>query len=264
MKLKRSLAVLLFSMIGLTVFAQTKVDSSFHLYILAGQSNMAGRGKITAEYKDLQYNRVLMLDQSSAWVPARHPLHFDKPKSAGVGPGLSFGAAMSEAYPADTIGLIPCAVGGTSITRWEPGAYDQATGTHPYDDALLRIKEAMTRGVVKGVIWLQGESDSNPRAASLDYLDKLATLIAAFRKITGNPALPFVAGELGTYRDNYQLFNQRLSQLPLKVPYTAVVSSEGFQHKGDTTHFDSPSATLYGKRFAEGMLRLQQQAEVKP
>lgn len=227
------------------------------IYLLLGQSNMAGRGKITEEYKNMQYPRVFMLNKQMEWVPARHPLHFDKPKSAGVGPGLSFAAEIAQAFPQDTIYLVPCAVGGTSIAKWALGAYDQATDTHPYDDALVRIKVAMKTGPISGGLWLQGESDSRPNNANV-YLEKLVELIVRVRKETNHPALPFVAGELGTYRSNYKLINNELAKLPGKVPFTAVVSSAGLVHKGDTTHFDSPSATEYGRRFAAGMLKLKQ------
>ncbi|TCC93608.1 sialate O-acetylesterase [Pedobacter frigiditerrae] len=225
------------------------------IYLLMGQSNMAGRGVITDEYKELQHTRVLMLNANNEWVAAKHPIHFDKPKVAGVGPGLAFGAALADAFPKDSIYLVPCAVGGTSIAKWEPGAFDKSTNTHPYDDALLRIKEAMKLGKINGAIWLQGESDSNPKSAAV-YLEKLTALIERVRKETNNPNLPFVVGELGQYRDNYKLINEVLHQVPQKIKLTNYVTSEGLTHKGDTTHFDSPSATTYGVRFAKEMLML--------
>lgn len=231
-------------------------DKNTHIYILMGQSNMAGRGKITEDYKNQQHDRVIMLNKENEWVQAKHPLHFDKPKAAGVGPGLTFGISMAEAYPGVTIGLVPCAVGGTSIRKWVPGGYDSVTVTHPYDDALLRIKAAMKKGEIKGIIWHQGEGDSGAKS-SQTYVDKLAELIERVRKEIGNPKLPFVVGELATYRSNYQYINKELPKLPAKVPYTTIVSSEGLWHKGDGTHFDSPSASEYGRRFADGMLQLQ-------
>lgn len=133
-------------------------DSNFHIYILMGQSNMAGRGEITKKYEKRGHERLLMLDKNNQWVQAKHPLHFDKPKVAGVGPGLSFGIAMAKkARPGVRTGLVPCAVGGTSIDRWQPGAFDKVTGTYPWNDALLRIREAMKYGKIKGVLWHQGD-----------------------------------------------------------------------------------------------------------
>lgn len=238
------------------VFAQPKPQEKAHIYILMGQSNMAGRGKVTDHYAKHGHPRVIMLNQGGKWVPAEHPLHFDKPKIAGVGPGLTFGIAMAEAHPDVVIGLVPCAVGGTSIAKWAPGVYDQTTHTHPYDDAAVRIRKAMETGVIKGVIWHQGEGDSNPTSAST-YLEKLEILIDRIRTLVGDPNLPVVAGQLARYREGYQLINKELVNLPDSVPHTMVVSSEGLWHRGDGTHFDSPSASEFGRRFAKGMLALQ-------
>lgn len=229
---------------------------SYQVYLLMGQSNMAGRGALTGEYIDMHHDRVLMLDKENKWVLARNPIHFDKPQIAGVGPGLSFGEEMAKAYPQDTIGLVPCAVGGTTISKWQPGAFDEKTQTHPYDDAVRRIEEAKKKGAIRGVIWLQGEGDSKPDTAKL-YLGRITTLIERIRQEAGDPKMPFVVGELGRYREQFRLFNKELAKVPQHVPFTLVVSSEGLIHKGDTAHFDSPSMVEYGRRFAKGMLQLQ-------
>lgn len=230
-------------------------DPQFHLYILAGQSNMAGRGELTDEYKNMGDPRVFMLNQANEWVVAKHPLHFDKPKRAGVGPGLSFGIEMAKTNPAVRIGLIPCAVGGTAIESWQPGAFDKVTKKFPYDEALVRIKEAMKSGVVKGIIWQQGEANSDP-VKGAGYLKKVSDLIERFRKEVNDPNLPFVAGELGRYREKYAIINDQLKQLPQTVKQTRVASSEGLVHKGDGTHFDSPSADSLGRRMAAAMLSI--------
>ena len=70
---------------GCTVIKNNKVaddPSNFHLYLLAGQSNMSGRGIIDSVSKKIN-PQILVLDQSGKWVPATDPLHFDKPKVAG-------------------------------------------------------------------------------------------------------------------------------------------------------------------------------------
>ena len=54
----------------------------FHLFLLFGQSNMAGRGVVEPE-DTKPHPRVLMLSKDGKWVPAVDPMHFDKP-SAGV------------------------------------------------------------------------------------------------------------------------------------------------------------------------------------
>lgn len=132
-------------------------DPSFHLYLLVGQSNMAGRGVVDEESKKAD-PRILMFTKAMEWQPATDPLHFDKPV-AGVGPGLAFAKMMAERTPGVRIGLIPCAVGGTSIDVWVPDAFDKFTKTHPYSDMLERLKAAQKEGVLKGVLWHQGEAD---------------------------------------------------------------------------------------------------------
>lgn len=236
------------------VFAQ-KTDPNFELYILAGQSNMAGRGPITEAYVSAGNENLLMLNKEGKWVQAKHPLHFDKP-TAAVGPGLAFGLKMLKANPKVKIGLIPTAVGGSPIESWLPGALDAATGTHPYDDAVARIKIAMQSGVIKGIIWHQGESNSNRPEQVKAYLAQLTELIERFRKLTGNDHLPFVAGELGRYAP-FGNINDEINKLPATVPYTAVATTENLVHRGDNLHFDSPSADELGKRYAAKMLILQ-------
>jgi hypothetical protein len=235
--------------------ATAQPDSSFHLYLLVGQSNMAGRGEITVQNRDLTYPGILVLNKNNEWVAAQHPLHFDK-RVAGVGPGLEFARVIAASAPGTKTGLVPCAVGGTSINSWVPGGYDSATKTHPYDDAVVRIRAALKTGVFKGIIWHQGESDSRPQRAG-SYLTKLQALVQRLRQETGATSLPFVAGELGTFRANYALINSELQKLPALVPKTALASSTGLDHKGDTTHFNAAAADELGKRMAEKMLILQ-------
>ena len=114
----------------------------------------------------------------------------------------------------------------------------------------------MKYGVVKGIIWHQGEGDSNEERASV-YLDKLEKLIQRFRDEVNDPDLPFVAGELGYYRKNSFYINEVIKNLPEKVSMTAVADAEGLNHKGDGTHLDSESSRILGERYALKMRVLQ-------
>ena len=231
-------------------------DPNFHLYLLIGQSNMAGRGPLNGEEKQQPNPRVLMLDKSLNWKPATDPMHFDKP-GAGVGPGLAFGMRMAKENPSARIGLIPCAVGGTSIKVWVPGALDKATKTHPYDDMLARVHEAQKTGVLKGILWHQGESDRN---ASDDYATKLTELIALLRTSLNAADVPFVAGEISAFNPNQAdptgKLNQAIHGLAGKVKNYGCVSVEGLTHKGDHLHYDTKSARLLGERYAAKLLEI--------
>jgi hypothetical protein len=167
---------------------------------------------------------------------------------------------MEKAHPKARIGLIPCAVGGTSIKAWAPGMLDEATKTHPYDDMLKRVQEAQKTGVLAGIIWHQGESD---RHSKLDYGQSLADLIQLLRKDLNAPTVPFVAGELSNFNPNgsngAKAFNEVVQGLGTKVKNYACVSGEGLKDKGDKLHYDATSARILGKRYAEKMIELERQ-----
>lgn len=235
---------------------------NFHLFLLVGQSNMAGRGEVT-EADRKPHPRVLMLTKEGRWAPAVDPLHFDKPKVIGVGLGRSFASVVAEANPDVTIGLIPCAVGGSPIDAWQPGAFYKPTSSHPWDDAIRRARRAMDDGTLKGILWHQGESDSRPERAA-DYEAKLHDLVNRFRTELDAPDVPFLVGQMGQFAErpwdeSKQQVDAAHRRLPEKVPHTAFVSSDGLKHKGDEVHFDADSYREFGRRYAQAYLKLNEQ-----
>lgn len=261
--IRRILALACFSALSFfnTVSAQEAAlppKEQFHLFLLTGQSNMAGRGVVEDQDKK-PHPRVLMLNKEGKWVPAADPLHWDK-SSAGTGLGKSFGQTVAEANPGVTIGLIPCAHGGSPIDSWRPGVYYAATKGHPWDDAIKRATLAMQSGTLKGILWHQGESDCKPGLAEA-YEAKLHDLVARFRKELNAPDLPFIAGQIGKFEGvdwsvEAGMVDAAHRSLPKHVPGTAFVSSEGLKHKGDKVHFDSASLREFGKRYAEQYAKL--------
>ena len=228
-----------------------------HLYLLIGQSNMAGRGAVEAQDKVL-HPRILTFTKESDWAPATDPLHFDKP-IAGVGLGSSFARVMAEANPDATVGLIPCAVGGTPLSRWIKGG-------DLYQQTLVRARLALKDGSLKGILWHQGEGDSGNENLASTYGERLAKMVNDLRADLGAGNIPFVAGKLGGFLkradkngkpSHWPLVNEQIAALPKSVPLTASVESTGLNHKGDGLHFDSPSLREFGKRYAEAMRQLQ-------
>ena len=245
------LCVLLFSHFAAAQNAALPPKVKFHLFLLVGQSNMAGRG--TVEEQDrTPHPRVLMLNKAGVWVPAIDPLHFDK-AAAGVGLGKTFATLYAEANPGITVGLIPCAVGGSPIDAWKPGEFYKPTSSHPWDDAMQRAQLALKSGTLKGILWHQGESDSNEKLAP-GYEAKLHDLIARMRKDLAAPEVPFIAGQMGKFadapwNDAHAQVDRAHRELPGKVQRTAFVNAEGLKHRGDKVHFDSPSYREFGKRY---------------
>ncbi len=233
--------------------------NDFHLFLLAGQSNMAGRGNVTDEDRTI-HPKLLMLDQQGQWEFAVDPLHFDKPNAAGVGPGRTFGLRYAADHPEVTVRLIPCAVGGSSIRAWKPGGYHDQTDSHPYDDAIRRAKVALQSGVLKGILWHQGESDSNANAAD-QYAENLCEFVDRIRMELDASDVPFIVGQLGqfperpwsSHRQTVDAAHQALKRERAVVEFA---SSDGLVHKGDQTHFDAASARAFGERYYEAFKRL--------
>lgn len=243
-----------------TAFPQPPVPKKkFHLFLLAGQSNMAGRGEVEVVDKTSS-PRIWVLNKENEWQVAVEPLHFDKPGITGVGPGLAFAKKMAELDTNTIIGLIPCAVGGSPIDAWQPGKYYEPTKSYPYDDAIKRTKLAMQAGTLKGVLWQQGESDSDSLHAPL-YAKNLTRLIKRIRKEVRIKSLPFIAGTLAEFYTADHPFanaiNKTIELLPSRLRNTAFISSSGLTHKGDKVHFNSASARELGERYASAFLKMQ-------
>lgn len=234
----------------------------FHLYLLVGQSNMAGRGAVTEEDRRPD-PRIWMFDREGNWSPAVDPLHFDKP-IAGVGLGRSFARAMLGEDSNVHIGLIPCAVGGSPIDAWESGGFHEQTGAHPWDDMAERLEQSLRRGgELRGILWHQGESDSNEESAP-DYEEKLHSLVDRFRELASAPEVPFIAGGMGRWPERpWNKWKVEVDAahraLPGKVANAAYVSSDGLDHR-DEVHFDRASYLELGRRYAEAMKALRRNA----
>ena len=253
----RALAACLLLMTASTASAQTppapspsKGPENMQIFLLIGQSNMAGRGQVEAEDK-VPHPRVFVLNKELAWVPAVDPLHFDKPERIGTGLGKTFGAVIADARPGAVIGLVPAAFGGSALDEWTPGS------PH-YVSAVARAKEALKRGRLAGILWHQGESDRAP-AQVATYPDRFVKFIARLRADLGAPDVPVIVGEIGRFCPNEGPVNAAIGRLPALVPRCALVSSEGLPgrpEEPEVLHFESPGFRELGRRYADAWLKL--------
>ena len=226
---------------------------NFKLFLLAGQSNMAGRGEVTGADREI-HPRILMLARDGTWQYAVDPVHYDKPR-AGVGLGRSFAMELVEKDDKLVIGLVPAACGGSPISSWTPGGFHEQTDSHPYDDAIARARRAMEDGTLGGILWHQGESDSRPARAAV-YKERLVELIERFRGELDAPDVPFVIGQLGRFRgkpwtESRRQVDRAQREISVEVARSGFVSSEGLTAKADNTHFNRQSLLEFGQRYAE-------------
>ncbi len=238
------------------------------LFLLMGQSNMKGRGVMPEEPR--RDPRIVMMHlKDDQWYLARHPLHltgdaktFQGHDNAGVGPGLAFAEAIAAQDKTVAIGLVPCAVGGSSIKLWQKGA-------KLYEDALRRAKLALqtttpVKARLRGILWLQGEANAHAQELPL-HAERLRAMIEAFRTDIAQPDLPFIACTIGEMKPepllaNLKAMNEIQLAVPKSVPHTACVDARDLKtHIGDAVHFDTAAQNEIGKRFAAKLLELLSQ-----
>jgi len=223
-------------------------ERPMHIYLLLGQSNMGGRGELRPGDR-IAARRVHVFTQDGRWAAAAHPLHASL---GGVGPGLAFARSVLDADPAADVGLVPCAVGGSSLARWIQGG-------DLYERTVERALEARRTGpgVIRGVLWHQGEREAGTLQNARLYAPRLRSVINGLRRDLGEPELPVVVGALGDFTRRYPfttLINDSLARIPKQVPFTAFAPAEGLGHIGDRLHFDASSADELGRRYAEAYL----------
>lgn len=232
-------------------------ESSLDVYLLIGQSNMAGRAELSKS--DLvEITGVSLFNGDGEWEPAKNPLNRYSTirkdiKMQRMGPGYGFAEAMRTLCPDRPIGLVVNAKGGSSVAEWHP---DELF----FQDAVSRTRAALkTPGAtLKGILWHQGEAD----VSNSHYLEQLAHLVAELRRQINSPTVPFVAGQLFAPDDQQARigFNSRLTTIGEFIPRSGYAGSE-LLTAFDKAHFDAPSMRLLGLRYAERMVALQRQPE---
>jgi sialate O-acetylesterase len=247
------------------------------LWVLAGQSNMEGVGNLV----DVEgpEERVRSFDQTDNWVQAVEPLHrlvdavdrvhwrknkdgqpekltgqaleeFVTNRKKGAGLGLPF-AKQILLRTGIPIGLIPCAHGGTSMDQWSPDLKDKQ-GDSLYGATLRRVIAA--GGRVKGILWYQGESDANPKAAP-EYSAKMEKLIASFRQDFSQPELPFYYVQIGrhvnyTNANEWNMVQEVERKLESRIPRIGMVPAADLS-LDDGIHVSTPDLKRLARRLAD-------------
>jgi len=234
-----------------SVAVESVVPKNMKLFLLIGQSNMAGRGKVEDQDK-VTHPRIFMQTKDMKWVLAKDPVHWDNP-GAGVGLCSTFARVLASNDTSMTIGLIPCAAGGTPLSSWMPGG--QANSL--FSNAVIRTKEALKSGTLAGILWHQGESDAGKPELEASYAERFKTMIAQLRKDLNADKVPVIIGELGQHLgDSEQVpFNKVIHSIPDIVPNCAWVSAKDLRC---ILHFvNAAGYRTLGKRYAETYLDLK-------
>lgn len=236
-------------------------------------------------------------------VVAEDPLHVpaaqnDEGKGGQyIGLGLSFAKrALAETdsdivlVPAAWSGSAFCANAGGPEGQWMPGPAESAAGaavlgnTLLFERAVARADAALaeTGGILRGILWHQGESDSNAACAPFyaDNLERLARALRssiapdsrgeAFRRPEAN--VPFVVGTLSRGADERgdlsvfpapkRMVDDALRALPGRLAHAAVsvhddlVPEAGFPCGNDgCIHFGAQALREMGRRYHDALER---------
>ncbi|MBC6369151.1 sialate O-acetylesterase [Algoriphagus sp. AK58] len=226
------------------------------VFILAGQSNMAGRGKVEP-MDTIPDPRILTINKTGEVILAKEPLHFYEPTLTGLDCGLSFGKELLKYIPDSvSILLIPTAVGGSGINQW---ISDETYRNVPLFTN-FKEKTAIGKhyGTVKAILWHQGESDAASVETIKIYDKQLAVLFGKFRAEVGYPNLPIFMGRLGSYSktdESWQAINSKMEDYQKTDPYAHLIQTKDLNHKGDFVHFDSEGQREMGKRYANEFIQ---------
>jgi len=261
-------------LLAFAYFPFSACAEDYHLYLLAGQSNMDGRGKnsdLTKEQARPSKGAIIFYNNpphaSDGWQPLE-PGYSIAPKYKGglpsktFGPELGFVAALTKAQTDQKIALIKGSKGGTNLRKdWAPGEKGKPETQGPryrfFIEAITKAKAALEKEghsfQLKGLIWHQGESDSKTNSET--HQKRLAELMARLRSDLNAPNLPFVLGEVfdNGKRDKVRTAIQDAAKAD---PACGLVSAQGLSTWDAGTHFDAKSQWTLGERFAEEMLKL--------
>ena len=207
------------------------------VWLLAGQSNMQGRGRISPDLPWHPLVREFSLRRE--WRCAVEPVHVEQESPdvchnmgrqcgvaegerlrrtmrKGVGPGLFFALEMLRSTKVPQ-GLICAAHGGTSMAQWAPVTMMDGR-ISLYGSALTSVQR--TGQPLAGVLWYQGESDANAEAVPC-YTARMKALVAAFRRDLRQPGLPWLTVQInrvfGPHADTPWLRIQEQQRLLPKV-----------------------------------------------
>ncbi|CAM9722776.1 unnamed protein product, partial [Ectocarpus fasciculatus] len=183
-------------------------------------------------------------------------------KNTGVGPGNSFAKEILN----DTlrhVGLVPAAVGATSLEEWMPEYYAK--------DQLGPDSKISTRAgsAIGGILWYQGCNDAadSEHVAQTLYPKRFPRFMSFVREADRLAAsadrIPVVTVAITSTRPMLThiktIRRYQLNQAQLDVPNLAVVDAQGAALSKDSIHLECKSYVLLGYLLKKQMVALKKQ-----
>lgn len=259
-------------------------DPNFHIFLCFGQSNMEGNARIQEQDRQYVNPRFQMMAATDfknmnrkmgKWYTAYPPLCRE---NTGLTPADYFGRTLVEYLPEETrVGVINVSIGGCDVKAFMKDCIEEyaknapkwmipmlaAYNDNPYQRLVEMGRIAQKDGVIKGILFLQGENNNGQE----DWVFKVKSIYDDLIKDLNLNAgdVPFIAGEVvnGDRGGTCSLHNRQINRLPEVIPGAMVVSSSQCTQNWDYLHFDAAGYRKLGRRFAATYLsRVMPEAKV--
>lgn len=268
-----------FALLAAIGTTQAAPSPRFHVFVAFGQSNMEGAVNNPEAQDKVVNQRFLELAAvtcngsgrsltQGTWTPAIAPIVRCDTKISVVD---WFGRAMLDSLPAtDTVGLVVVAVGGTKIEGFDLDKYQAYYASqpswmqnyannyagNPYGRMVTIAKQAQQRGIVRGILLHQGESNAGDNTWA-SQVNKIYNKLLTDLGLTAQDA-PLLAGQVAP-GGSASGANTMINALPNTIPTAKVVSAQGLTTTtadGQNVHFNAESYRTLGKRYAAVMYPL--------
>lgn len=242
--------------------------SGYDIVILAGQSNMSGRGTPFASTTDPVHPLVFQYGNSGAAkntiTPASEPLLMHDTPS-GIGPGLQFARwyAARALKLNRKILLVPVAHGGTPLSSNSTLGWRRGVAGNLYANMVAQAQGALAAAGadsrIVAALWLQGETDGDANTTGSQYQTDFDALVNGLRTDLGISALPFV---VGTMVPEYLSTGTRAAinavhrDTPNRISKTDVAVSATGQNLGDGNHFNAAGQRYNGRAMFDAFERI--------
>lgn len=248
------------SILILTCTFTSALQAKELVFILAGQSNMAGQG--TAGELAPAYRRVpsnVEFYYNGYKTPLNRFRHF--------GPEIGFAHEISRHFPHDKIKLIKFAVGGTSLFAWDPNwsasraRLTRNASAGPLFKKLIttaRVGFKNKNTVLAGILWMQGEADAKYPVAAKQYAGNLSRFVNKLRAELKSPNALFIMGSINPPQKFFPataIVQQAQRVATRRIRNIRLIKTDDLEKRNDHLHYSTKGQLELGKRFAREFLR---------
>jgi len=218
---------LLALVVAFSLAAAAWADEGKHLFLLSGQSNMAGLDPrvsfIPAVEKELGADKSIVIKDAQGGQPIRR-----------------------------------------WYRDWRP-AKGELKGTHGdlYERLMAKVKSAIEGQKIASVtfVWMQGERDAKESHGEV-YAESFSGIIEQLKKDLGRDEVNFVIGRLGSGQldggryPHWAMIRNAQVKLADNSQRGAWIDTDDCPLKGDKLHYTADGYKMMGQRFAEKAIEL--------